>query len=280
MPVGLPLYVDERGEGLPVLALHGQPGLGGDFDMVARALSLDHRVLALDRPGYGKTGGEPLSMIESADLFASLLEEREASPATVIGHSYGAGIAALMAARHPAQVSGLVLVAPVGVTRALGGMDRLLAMRGIGEVTAPLALAAFGRLLPRLRRKACYVGGLTGQWLLASLPDERYKEVASSPGRRVWRTFLAEQRSLLAETCLIERCLPSIGVPSLVLTGSWDLVVSPRAAAAVASLISGARLVELPGRGHLLPRDDPESIAKAVREVESEAQARRARRVP
>ena len=60
-----PLVVD-RGRGHPVLFVQGQPGLGSDWDQVAARLT-DHRLLIVDRPGYGRSGEETLSIEGNAE---------------------------------------------------------------------------------------------------------------------------------------------------------------------------------------------------------------------
>ncbi|HZU78794.1 MAG TPA: alpha/beta hydrolase, partial [Acidimicrobiales bacterium] len=98
------LHVDDAGTGAPVLLVHGQPGLGTDWELVVEDLLGDHRVLTPDRPGYGRSQQAPVSMRENADLLADMLAARAAAPAVVVGHSYGGGIAILMAAHRPEVV--------------------------------------------------------------------------------------------------------------------------------------------------------------------------------
>ncbi|HRJ62040.1 MAG TPA: alpha/beta fold hydrolase, partial [Azospirillaceae bacterium] len=69
-------------------------------------------VLAVDLPGHGKSGGALLTTIAAmADWVADLLDAAGVAKALAIGHSMGALIALETAARHPARVAGLGLVA-------------------------------------------------------------------------------------------------------------------------------------------------------------------------
>jgi len=270
------LFVVDRGQGPPVLAVHGQPGLATDWDSVAGLLEDTHRVLAPDRPGYGRSGGEPVGMVANAEMLGDMLVERGAAPATVIGHSYGGGIAILLAARRPELVSGLVLVGSVGRADSIGAIDHALALPWAGEALTAAGLLAFGRVLPRLRGVAAHVPGRRLAWLEASLPDRRYVEVASHFGRQIWRSFVFEQRALMREISEVEASLPLVGVPTVVMTGTWDVVVPAAVAASVAGAIAGSEMVTIARTGHFIPRDHPRIVADAVLRVEEAGRRARA----
>lgn len=265
------LFVTDQGRGPGVLALHGQPGLGSDWDAVAPLLVDDHRVIVPDRPGYGRTGGDAVDMAANAAALADMLEERGAAPAVVVGHSYGGGIAILLAAHRPDVVSGLVLVGSVGRADSVNAVDHMLALPWAGEALAAAGLVAFGRVLPRLRSLAGLVPGRPLTWLEASFPDRRNAAVASGDGRRVRRSFVVEQRALVHEIGEVESSLLELQVPTVIITGSWDVVVPPSAASAMAAAVPGAELVTVARTGHFVPRDAPRVVADAVRRVEVRA---------
>jgi pimeloyl-ACP methyl ester carboxylesterase len=228
----------------------------------------DHRVLVPDRAGYGRSGDETLGIAENADVLADLLVERDAVPATIVGHSYGGGVAILLAVRRPELVSGLVLVGSVGQADSLTAFDRVLAAPFAGEGVAAMGLLALGRVLPALRTATGSGGGAVRAWLRASLPDDHYSHVSSQRGRKVWRSFVAEQRSLLREIGGVEAALGEVSVPTVVVSGAWDVVVPRAVSARIAAAIPGAELVSVPGVGHFVPRDAPEVVVDAITRVE------------
>ncbi len=264
----------DRGAGAPVLLVHGQPGTARDWDPVARRLEDDHRVIVVDRPGYGDSPGEARSMRANAELLADLVTGRVGQPVVVVGHSYGGGVALLMAGRRPEVVAGLVLVASVGSRRSVNGIDHLLASSPVGVVLSGAGLFTLGRVLPRVERLARRLPSTLARRIRSQLPDERYGAEVSRAGMRLWRSFLVEQRALVAEVGDVEATARHVAVPTAVMTGTWDAVVAPPAAAALAATIRGSELVVVAGAGHFLTRDAPTAVVDTVRRVARRSEGR------
>jgi abhydrolase domain-containing protein 6 len=108
----------EAGQGPTMVLLHGFTGSKENWLPLMRRLAPRWRVLAPDLPGWGDSSRQP-----DADYGYSAQVERLAAwlptvadgPVVLVGHSMGGGIAALLAARHPDQVSQLVLMDAGGV---------------------------------------------------------------------------------------------------------------------------------------------------------------------
>jgi pimeloyl-ACP methyl ester carboxylesterase len=263
-------FVVDSGRGDPVLLVHGQPGLGSDWDRVAEQLT-DHRLLVVDRPGYGRSGTETLGIEANAEVLGDLVIEHDAGPVTVVGHSYGGGVAIMLAARRPELVSGLVLVGSIGRAGSLNVLDRLLAAPVMGEALSAAGLFTFGQVLPRLRRVVGSQHNAALEWLRASLPDKDHDAMTAQRSRQMWRSFVAEQRVLLREIGAVESALGSVRAPTVVISGAWDLVVPPSVSASIAAAIPGSELVSVARTGHFVPRDAPEVVAAGVRSVEARA---------
>lgn len=99
-------------EGRRVLFLHGSPGESAEWGSFLKQVPEGLEYLAVDRPGFGDSGPEDgLATLEAqAEALAPLLERRPAGRALLVGYSYGAPLAARLAADHPAEVAGLLLV--------------------------------------------------------------------------------------------------------------------------------------------------------------------------
>jgi 3-oxoadipate enol-lactonase len=265
----IPVEAEVSGSGPTVVLLHGQPGSAGDWARVAALLDQDFLVVAPDRPGYGRTGGDATGFAGNADAVVGLLDRLGLERFIAVGHSWGGGVALSSAVRYRPRVRGLVLVSSVGPGAAASWDDRLLATPVLGEVLAALTIGATGRLLGIDRVQSLADRRLAGRTL------EAVRALTQSTGAgtsaRVWRSFVAEQRRLLDELHLLAPALSSLNVPVAVLNGSADRVVPPSVGAMLAAAIPGAERTVLPGAHHLLPLDHPEDIAGAVRAVDAKA---------
>jgi pimeloyl-ACP methyl ester carboxylesterase len=291
----------DTGSGRPVLLLHGQPGSKSSWAPLIDILAPRFRVLAPDRPGYGETVGEAMGMAENADVVADFLRQRGAAPATVVGHSWSGGVAVLLARRHPDTVRSLVLVGAVGTQDSVNRLDRLMVVPGIGDLLTVAALTGMGVILPWIRvlmkrmgrggqRSASVPVERTGSpagrlsprvtmsarlrlYTAAALPNEKMPDGWRGAWGRDRRTFLREQRALLAELSSVTAALKEIRVPTSVVAGMWDMVVPPRAARSLTAAIPGAQLVAIPDTGHFIARDASALLAEVVVDTDRRADA-------
>lgn len=258
-----------HGTGQPVVLLHGQPGSGSDWDRVVPLLRDSFEVIVPDRPGYGATGGEATGFAGNAEAVVGLLDRLGVASAIAAGHSWGGGVALALAEAHPARVCGLVLVASVAPGEPVGWDDRLLAAPFIGEAIAAVTIGIAGRVLGMQGVQALADRRLGGTALEAVRTVSRLTGAHS--GARVWRSFVSEQRCLIAELDALGPGLSALRVPAAVLNGSADRVVPPAVADALSSALQGASHTVVEGAGHLLLHLHPAAVAEAVREVAGRA---------
>jgi pimeloyl-ACP methyl ester carboxylesterase len=242
-----------------VLLIHGQPGSALFWTQV---LPLLHRhglrVLAVDRPGYGHTGGAAIDQFGNAAALSQILQEKHMAPAVIVGHSLGAGIALALAAIAPDHVRALVLVAPAAGPNAITTTDRVLAAPIIGATLSWLAFRAAGLALhvPLLRQRV-----LTDRIGLSTTEaDEVIRRITHD---QVWRSFTAEQRHLITDAHLLQQRLGEIQCPVVIVSGTHDRIVRPRMITAITRRLPESCLTTT-NTGHLIPIDDPTAVLNAV----------------
>jgi pimeloyl-ACP methyl ester carboxylesterase len=239
------------------LLLHGQPGSGRDWERVVALLDPDTLALTPDRPGWdGHTAAAGLEVNGTAALAA--LDASGVRRATVVGHSFGAGVAAWLAVRHPDRVARLVLVAPAANTASLYELDRLLALPVVGSLASAVILGATGlalrtapvrqQLADRFKVDAAYLRSLARTLLSLS----------------AWRAFVVEQRAMVSDLPALERQLHRIAAETVIVAGGADRTVPVNAVRMLSTQIPGARLMSITGAGHLLPQLHPERLAEVL----------------
>ena len=109
---GVDYYYEVRGEGEPLLLLHGGLGSIEMFGPVMPKLAHARQVIAVDLQGHGRTllGDRPFRLESMGDDMAVLVEKLGFKQVDVLGYSIGGGVAFRMAAQHPDRVRRLVLV--------------------------------------------------------------------------------------------------------------------------------------------------------------------------
>ena len=244
-----------------MVLLHGQPGSGGDWVHVRRALS-DVRVLAPDRPGYD--GRPALDFAGNARRLSAVLSNTGVERAVIVGHSWGGGVALQMALDHPEQVAGLCLLGSIGSRLSWTNRDRLLAWPGLSHAAAA-AICCTAVMVPQL-----FVAATGSRLPHAKLQDVR-RQSRSLLRRGTLNAIAAEQRFLVERGEELARRLGEVAAPALVVTGHKDRTVPPAAAADLAMTLPRGVLVSVSG-GHLLPQEAPGLVADAVQRCVADAE--------
>src|SRR5690606_13025001 len=111
------IHYVERGEGRPIVMIHG---LGGTLHHLRRplmeAFGDGYRLIALDRPGSGyslRAPGRDGRLSEQARLVAGFIDAMQLDRPLLVGHSLGGAVALATALDFPDKVAGLALIAPL-----------------------------------------------------------------------------------------------------------------------------------------------------------------------
>jgi pimeloyl-ACP methyl ester carboxylesterase/uncharacterized membrane protein YbhN (UPF0104 family) len=244
-----------------LVLLHGQPGSAADWHQVAERLPAQLHAVAVDRPGYGSSHLPAGGFAANARAVIDDLDARGIDRAVLVGHSFAGGVAVSAASLAPERVEAVVLLASVGPGCA-NVWDKVLAAAGTG----PLCALVAWKLTPWIARARLDVARRRGGRSLSPEEYVNWRVWAHAGNARgaLWRTFLAEQRALLRELDELERALPTVGVPVLVLADPQDTLIPVETARRLAQSLPDARLQLIDGAGHHLPRRAAGTVADAI----------------
>jgi pimeloyl-ACP methyl ester carboxylesterase len=235
----------ERGAGRPLLFLH--PGIGIEPDApVLERLAARARVLAPIHPGFGRSA-VPKSFDSIDDLayfYLDLLEELDLSDVAVVGVSFGGWLAAEIAIKSTARISHLVLANPVGIKV---GTREQRDIADIYAITEPEFL------------ELAYCDPAAGKRDYKSMPDDAVKAAArnrEATARYGWSPYLHDPK--------LKGRLHRIRVPTLLLWGTSDRVLSEPYGRAYCAAIPGARFEPIERAGHFPHVEQPERFAEQV----------------
>jgi pimeloyl-ACP methyl ester carboxylesterase len=275
LDVGGPVHVADHGgpSGAPtVLCLHGLGSSAVSWQRFADALASDHRVLAVDLPGHGRSprAGRSVGLQSNTLLLQRILDQ--IGPAVLIGHSMGGALAVLQAVARPANVRGIVLLAPPMPRMPWEPMTPELALRVALCAWPWLARTALAARSRRLGPEESVRRALALTCASTEAVDEETRQMlvqrAEAGGMEDHATFVEAARSvglLVARAAAYRRAIASVAVPGMVMHGAVDRLVTPTALDQVAALQPDWATTLLPGIGHSPHLEAPDEVAGQVR---------------
>jgi pimeloyl-ACP methyl ester carboxylesterase len=269
---GRECHVLDQGHGPPILVLHGLGSVAEEIALPLRPLTGRYRLIIPDRPGYGSSSSLHQPLLRPEDQVTwlrGIVQRTGIRRPIIVAHSIGSAVALCYALRFPTQVAGLVLIAPF--------------CRPTRPARMPLLRIALMPVIGRFVRSRVYPwladhfgrGRLAAAFAPNSVPDY----FSAMPLRTLVRpdallTMAAELFGFNPAMQARRKAFRALDVPTIVLAGEADTVADPdRHAAWVAQLLPHARLVRLPGVGHMLQHIRPDAVMQAIDDVAREADA-------
>jgi pimeloyl-ACP methyl ester carboxylesterase len=244
----------EYGSGAPVVFISG---IGSTMEMwnppVIERISRHFRVIVFDNRSIGHSGGSdsPLTIPLLARDTAALMDALGIPAAHVIGHSMGGSVAQELAIGFPEKVNRLVLVSGTcGGSESAGMQPEVLARLTDKSGTAQ---EVTGRMFSLL---------FPASWLARHDPARYCPEIDDIPGNEV---VARQAEAFLAWEGSFSR-LGGIRSPSLVITGTDDVIVPPVNSRIISGRIPGSQLVAIPAAGHGLMYQCPDRFCDCVLE--------------
>jgi pimeloyl-ACP methyl ester carboxylesterase len=267
---GSPVNVIEMGEGPAIVFVHGLSGSWPNWLEQLPVFAREHRVIAMDLPGFGHSPmpSQDITISAYARMLDELLETLGVSAASVVGNSMGGFVAAELAIAYPQRVERLVLISAAGISTYRNRDAE--------------------RLEPYLRRLAPMIAVYTG-WTAA-----RSDWVTKRPGlRNMTLGLVARHPSRLPAALAAEQLrgagkpgfmqalranidypvrerLPEIACPTLIVWGDEDKVIPVADASVFEELIPNSRKVIFEGTGHVAMLERPVAFNKLLSEFVEE----------
>jgi pimeloyl-ACP methyl ester carboxylesterase len=258
---GRKIFVEERGSGPPLLLLHGFAASSYSFHKLVPHLEAHFRVVALDYYGFGYTERPKTTdefLIDSQlELIRHVMRVKRMGPATVLGHSYGGMLALLLAEADPGLVERLVLISAVSESATPPAWVRSPVVRWAGYPAIRLLLSSPKRFRSIQRRAYHHEDALTAQ------VAEAYRERLLIDGlKETYRAFSTAMVSGDSPTLN----LAGVKVPTLAMAGRHDRIVPLESVQRLVAALPDARLVVLEDSAHSASEEEPETVAKTLRE--------------
>lgn len=249
------MAVVDHGEGHPLLLVHGFPLNHSMWEHQIADLSANFRVLAVDLPGFGISQPleTPVSIRDFADALAAMLDQMKIDqPITFCGLSMGGYIGWKFMKHYPKKVHSLIACD----TRAANDDERTA--RGRRLMAGQVVKDGSDSIAASVARKIC------GETTVERNPD--VVEHVSSMIQSTDPHSIAAGQLAMADREDATSLLGKIEVPTLFVVGMEDVVTPPDEMQAMAGLVAGSRLVEIPHAGHLAPLENPTAFNAAVRQ--------------
>jgi pimeloyl-ACP methyl ester carboxylesterase len=244
------LYYESAGRGTPLLFIHGMCGDAEVWRGQVRRLADRFRCVIYDRRGHTRSamGDEAESVPTHVEDAVALITAVGVRP-VVVGSSGGARIAVELSRRHPDLLAGAVFSEPPIFSLDPSEGDALVAE--LGAVVGPVA-ASEG---PRAAVDAFFTLICPGLW---SVLDETAKDRYRANAHMMLAEFGGPRYHLSVDD------LSAIAVPALVIAGTTSHPALRSISRVLARGLPHARLVELPGSGHVTYAERPDEFADAV----------------
>ena len=249
---GVEIAYERVGDGPLLVFVHGAGEDGRVWQPQLAALADEFTVVGWDEPGAGRSSDVPASfaLADYAHCLAALIDELALGPAHVAGISWGGTVVQELYRHHPQLVATLILIDTyAGWKGSLSEEEVGARVAGVRQILASPA-SGFDSTLSGL-----FAGDPPEKFL--SLLEEMAAEVRPRSMQTALRVMAAaDQRDLL----------PRIAAPTLLIWGELDARSPLSVARQFEQAIDGAKLVVLPGAGHMSNLEQPEQFNAAVRE--------------
>jgi pimeloyl-ACP methyl ester carboxylesterase len=255
--------------GPPIVLIHGaSSNLETMRKPLGDILAARRRVILIDRPGHGRSSRareDDSTPAIQGQMIEQVLEKPGVGPVILVVHSWAGALGARMALDYPHRIAGLVMLAPVAYPwpGGVGWYNKLVTTPVIGPLLAYTITLPLGYFMME--------PGARGVFLPQTMPDGFVGTTATALLLRP-REFLANARDLVTLKAAVAEQAPryaNIKAMTVVISGDVDKTVSTNIhSRPFAAAVADAKLIVLPGVGHMVQNAAPELV---VAEIEAMA---------
>lgn len=253
-----------EGNAETMVLIHGLAGSSRTWKAVMPQLAEHFDVIAPDLLGHGESA-KPMgdySLGAMASGIRDLLSVLDVEHVTVVGQSFGGGVAMQLAYQHPELCDRLVLVGSGGLGREVSWLLRILTLPG-AEQLMPFVFPRFvadrgsdvGRLLHR-------------RGIRAPLLGEMWRAYSSLAGAQNRKAFVRTMRGVIEPggqvVSALDRLYLAAHLPTMIIWGDRDAVIPVAHAHAAHEHIPGSRLEILDDVGHFPHAEDPDRFVELL----------------
>jgi pimeloyl-ACP methyl ester carboxylesterase len=253
-----------EGSGPALLLLHGIASSSRTWRDVIPRLTDRFTVVAPDLMGHGQSE-KPVgdySLGAFATGIRDLLEVLDIDRASIVGQSFGGGVAMQLAYQHPERCERLVLVDSGGLGREVNWMLRFMTLPG-SEYVMPGIFPGFVRdwgdsLLRAINNRGIRLGRIAEMW-------SAYASLAEAENRQAFaRTIKAVIDPGGQTISAMDRLYLASSMPTLIVWGERDDIIPVDHAYSAHEAVPGSRLVIIEGVGHFPQIEAPEQFVDAL----------------
>jgi pimeloyl-ACP methyl ester carboxylesterase len=260
------LHYIERGQGQPLVLLHGNGTMIQDFDLsgVVDLASEHYRVIVFDRPGYGYStrprGGKSWNPKAQADLLHKALQHLHVERPIVVGHSWGTLVALSLALSYPAYVHSLVLLSGYYFPTVRLDVPLLSppAIPVLGDIIRYTISPLLGRMM--------WPGLLRIMFGPPAVPEQfRPFPVWMALRPKQLRASAAESGLMLPAVFALRHRYNELTLPVTIMAGADDRFVSAtRHSAGLHKELPQSELRLVPGAGHMVHQLVPREVMAVI----------------
>lgn len=263
-PAGQRIHYRDQGrrDGRTIVLLHGSNSSLQTWEPLVKRLGGDYRIVTLDLPGHGLTGGTPdkdysaAGMIAAVDVVAAKLG---LDHFILGGNSMGGWVAWRYALAEPGRVDALLLLDAAGMPLRKGEKAPESNL-GFRLLKNPAGRWLAGQITPRSLVEKSLRQSVAKTGIVDDAMVDRYWELLRFPGNR---EATALRATLDREPAMADR-IGEIKVPVLILFGKQDRLINPSAALTFHDRIAGSEVFLLDGVGHLPMEEAPDATAMTI----------------